>query len=113
MIAFPNLPNPGYPLTQNPEDNTVKSKFEDGSVQVRRKFTKSRRTFTLTWSKLPNDKFEILDNWVVNVAHFGCEKFVWTHPQSGKKYTCYVSSYQSPKLSELNYWDVTLEITEV
>ena len=85
MIAFPNLPNPDYPLKEKTEDNTIRSKFEDGSTQVRRKMTKSRRTFTLTWNNLPTKDYKVLDNWVRNIAHFGCEMFNWTNPGTGEE----------------------------
>ncbi|WP_276691273.1 hypothetical protein [Acidaminococcus massiliensis] len=113
MTTFPDLPNPDYPLKMNPEDNTITSKFEDGSTQVRRKMTKSRRTFTLTWNEMKTEQFKILDNWVRNIAHFGCETFKWTNPGTGEQITARISSYKDPQLLKVNYWNVTLEITEV
>ena len=113
MTTFPDLPNPDYPLEMNPEDNTITSKFEDGSTQVRRKMTKSRRTFTLTWNEMKTDKFKILDNWVRNIARFGCETFKWTNAGTGEQITARISGYKDPQLIKVNYWNVTLEITEV
>lgn len=113
MIAFPNVPNPDYPLKEKTEDNTIKSKFEDGSTQVRRKMTKSRRTLTLTWNNLPTKDYKVLDNWVRNIAHFGCELFTWKNPSTGEEITARVSSYPDHEMSFLDYWNVTLEIEEV
>ena len=88
------------------------TQFEDGSTQVRRKMTKSRRTFTLTWNNLPTKDYKVLDNWVRNIAHFGCEMFNWTNPGTGEEITARVSSYPDHEMSSLEYWNVTLEIEE-
>ena len=52
MLVFPEIANPDYPFTLVPEDNSISSTFEDGTVQSRVKFTRSRDSYQLTWSNM-------------------------------------------------------------
>ena len=46
-INWPStIPAPTYPFECEYENNSIISKFEDGSQQSRRKFTRSRRKWT-------------------------------------------------------------------
>jgi phage-related protein len=112
LITWPSITNPDYPLKETPEDNTIKSTFEDGSVQVRQKFSKCRTTYTLTWNQLKTDEFKKLDSFIKNDAKMGVNTFVWTHPELGTKHTVRVSSYPEHELVEGNYWQVTVELQE-
>ena len=42
MITFPEIRPPSYPIGMEVEDNSLRSNFEDGSMQSRVKFTRSR-----------------------------------------------------------------------
>ena len=39
MITFPEIRAPSYPIGMEVEDNSLRSNFEDGSMQSRVKFT--------------------------------------------------------------------------
>jgi phage-related protein len=113
-LIFPTtIPNPSYPLSEDPENNSLVSSFEDGSVQGRPKFTRNRFTWTLKWEKLKDDKYQILKDFIVNTAKYSANSFLWTHPVTGKTYEVYIKSVTKPQLVTLNYWEVEFEIQEV
>ena len=112
-LVFPTISTPNYPLKLSPENNSIKSTFEDGSVQARRKFTRSRQKWTLTWNSLPQSEFDTLDNFIRNQACFSANSFTWTNPIDSTTHEVYVSNYQDPQLSVINFWKVELELTEV
>lgn len=114
-MEFPStIMNPDYPLEETPEDTSISSKFEDGSVQARQKYTRSRTTFSLEWSAMPTAQKTILDDFVKNQAKFQAVNFTWTHPETGVSYDVYIKkdSYTA-KLTSLSYWNVSLELVEV
>ena len=64
MITFPEIRAPSYPIGMEVEDNSLRSNFEDGSMQSRVKFTRSRAKYTLKWNSLPQDEYEILYEFI-------------------------------------------------
>ena len=114
MIYFPNtLPNPSYPMDVEFEDTSVSSKFEDGSVQSRPKFTRSRDTFKVTWKRLKMAEYNTLINFVKNVAKFKANAFTWHNPDTGKDVVVRINAITNVQLVELEYHSVTLELQEV
>lgn len=112
-IEFPKISNPSYPLKIEREDNSITSKFEDGSMQSRRKFTRSRRKFTLNWNSLPQSEFEVLDKFITETVSFAAKSFNWTNPTDNKKYEVRCTKYGDATLDVLNYWKIDIEFTEV
>lgn len=112
-LVFPTIKKPVYPFKDKPEDNSKKSTFEDGSVQARRYFTRSRKKWTVKWTALPQVQYELLDDFIRNQACFAANSFIWTNPSDNKDYEVYVDDYQGASLTMLGYWDVTLVLAEV
>lgn len=118
MINFPTqISAPSYPFKEKLEDNSLRSQFEDGSVQSRRKFTRSRDTYTVTWESMPNSEYQILKSFIKNTVHYSAEKFSWPYPKVSGTTTSNVvvriNSVESTECTQLNYWKVTLELQEV
>ena len=66
-INFPDtLPPPNYPLGEELEDSTLRSTFEDGTVQTRQKFTRIRTTYTVEWTNLPDTDKSVLQTFYKN-----------------------------------------------
>ena len=82
MIYFPNISNPAYPFTESFENNSLMSKFEDGTVLSRPKFTKSRRTWKLKWQGLPSNEYVLLRDFIRNTVKYSAKTFMWTNPAS-------------------------------
>ncbi|MCI7200437.1 hypothetical protein [Megasphaera elsdenii] len=86
-ITWPDIALPDYGTTQDVEDTSIQSTFEDGTVQGRRKFTKSRKTWVLKWDAMPLDDYNRLIDFLQNTVHFAASTFLWTSPIDQKKYT--------------------------
>ena len=113
-LVFPTtIQTPDYPFKPKREDTSIASTFEDGSVQARTKFTRSRRTFTVTWNKLSQDQFVILDDFITNQAKFKANSFTWINPATNESIEVYCDEYQEPSLTEINYYNITLVLKEV
>lgn len=117
MADFPTLTKePSFPLPEEKEDTTIKSKSEAGYVQTRRRFTRERMSFAVKYEMLPNaDKDAIGDH--VDGVYGGVSSFNWTHPITG---TAYVMRYDKrPKFEPVHYdgdqylWNVDFVLNEV
>lgn len=106
------ISNPEYPLEEEYEDTSITSKFEDGSVQARPKFTRSRDTYKLHWGGMPTSEYTVLKDFVKNQAKFSAVDFTWTHPESGETHDVRITKF-SGKLTKLSYWEVDVELQEV
>lgn len=113
-INFPDtLPAPNYPLGEELEDSTLRSTFEDGTVQTRQKFTRIRTTYTVEWTNLPDTDKSVLQTFYKNDVKGGALAFNWVHPQSGE--TKLVRFTEPPKfsLTMIKYWQVSISLQEV
>jgi len=81
---YPNLSRNPTKINTTYEDATIKSKFEDGTVQARERFTKIRKTFDITYILPIIDKNTLL-------AFYDTVKlsgsFDWINPDDGVTYT--------------------------
>lgn len=120
-IYFPeSIGNPDYPLQIDFEDTSISSQAEDGTVIARRKFTRSRDTFTVSWSKMPKANFDVLRNFVKNTINFGAKSFFWKNPETETVAGAVadirkvrLKEIKDAKLVSLNYYAVTLVLQEV
>ena len=111
-ISFPNtVPNPEYPFKVEYEDNSITSKFEDGTVQSRLKFTRSRRTWTLQWNGLSDTHHSTLDNFVVNQAKHAANIVTWTIPNTNTTVNVRCVKYES-SMEFIDRWNVELQLQE-
>ena len=111
-ITFPStIPNPEYPLKVDHEDNSITSKFEDGTVQSRLKFTKSRKTFTLKWSSMAQADYDDLEEFIVNTVKHAALIFEWTNPTDNVTYNVRCTRFDA-ELKFVNFWDVEIELQE-
>ena len=118
MISFPNISRPSYPLNIDTENNSLMSKFEDGTVQSRPKFTRSRRTFTVKWNGLPNKEYLILDKFIRETVKYSSETFSWVNPatyntDSEETLEVRIINVGKAEMSTLDMWDVELTLQEV
>ena len=113
MITFPNIMPPSYPLKEKYEDNTIRSTMEDGSVITRRKFTRSRATFTLQYDALPIVQYTALIDFFRNTTFMGAKPFEWTHPETKKKYTVRLKELGDFELSVIGIYKGSVTLEEV
>ena len=123
-IYFPDIRAPGWPFAEEHEDTSLRTKFEDGSMQSRSKFTRSRRKWTLHWNNLPRKQYQVLMHFITKVVKFSAKSFIWKNPDS----ISYVYGDLDPHMEEvevritrvgewkneaMRYWSGDIEITEV
>lgn len=119
-INFPaTIPAPTYPFECEYENNSIISKFEDGSQQSRRKFTRSRRKWTLKWNQLTRTEYLTLMNFISHTVYFSAKSFNWINADSkddqGGPETVEVRITDVGKWTNnaLHFWSGTIELTEV
>lgn len=113
MIKFPEISNPCYPLKEVPEDNSIRSRFEDGSIQSRVKFTRSRTKYVLTWSLLHDSEYQVLKSFIQNTVFYSAVTFMWTHPVTSVEIEVRITKVEEFQLKMRNYWSGSIELTEV
>ena len=118
-INFPsNIKAPAYPFECEYENNSLISKFEDGSQQSRRKFTRSRRRWTLTYNHIPRSDYITLMNFISQTVAFSSKIFNWINTDSLDDSTPEVVEVRVTNVGKwtndaLHYWSGTIELTEV
>lgn len=113
MITFPNISKPNYPLKEEIENNSIVSQFEDGSMQSRLKFTRSRTKYYPTWNNLPTEEYNTLKDFIQNQVHYSALTFLWTHPETGTEIEVRITNATDLQLHTVDYWSGSLELTEV
>ncbi len=108
-----SIMNPSDDFGKDYEDNSIKSNYEDGSVQSRVKFTRSRDIFTLKWPKMPDAQFTVFDDFVKNQAKFSANTFLWTNPKTAVQAEVRIYEKPTAKVSGYKRWNVELKLQEV
>lgn len=113
MHTFPKVQLPSYAMDVEIEDNTLRTSMEDGTVLTRRKFTRNRRTFTITWNALPTADYMTLMDFFIAEVYMGVLPFSWTMPETGKTYTVRLKSMEKFSLKSPGRWSGSLSLEEV
>ena len=82
--SWPSMALPEYPLGEETNFPQVRSEFESGAVQSRPKWSRSRKVFTLHWSKMSSTDYGTLHTFFL--ANQGLA-ITWTHPLTSVSYT--------------------------
>ena len=124
-IYFPDIRAPGWPFVEQHEDTSLRTKFEDGSMQTRSKFTRSRCKWTLHWNNLPRRQYLVLVHFITKVVKFSAKSFIWVNPDSyGFVYGEELDPHREEvevritrvgewKNEAMRYWSGDIELTEV
>lgn len=123
-IYFPDITPPAWPFEEEAEDISIRSNFEDGSMQSRSKFTRSRRKWTLKWKYIPRKEYLILMHFIKEVVKFSSKSFFWINTDSIDADYQYLNPDQEEvevritavgkwTNDALQYWSGTIELTEV
>lgn len=91
---------------------TLRSTFEDGSLQTRQQFTRLRRTWTIGWDRMPTAELDILEAFFGTV-HAGASTFEWTHPVRGTTHSVrFAADKIGHKFVDPGYWQVSVDLAE-
>lgn len=109
MTSWPSIQTPSS-LKETPQKGQIRSNFEDGYVQSRSKWTRSRKVFNLQWNAMSNSDKETLVTFFEN--NLG-STFTWTHPVSSTNYTVRFKDDEVEfDYVSINYWKVQLTLEE-
>lgn len=93
MASFPTLSlNPEYPLKEDREDAVIRTPMEGGYQVTRRRFTRTRRKFTLTYKNLVAADVVLLRTFYDTTTAGGSVSFDWTNPADSVTYVCRFSA---------------------
>jgi len=110
MATWPDIQNPSD-MTPIPTKGQIKTGFAAGYVQSRAKWTRSRKTFELSWKAMTNADANILEAFFDD--NLG-GTFTWTHPLSGVSYTVRFAEDKIPfGYVHYNHWKVKLTLEEL
>jgi hypothetical protein len=115
--SFPDISKPNYAYDETPEDCGISTQMENGSVISRARFTKSRLTFTLSWSAMTAADKATLLNFYRNTIRGSAYILVWTHSDPSSEFynqTFNVRIISPPKFTKVtfNRWSVQLTLQE-
>lgn len=80
-INWPSsIKNPVYPLDEGSEDGVIRTQFENGVEQTRRRFTRQRKDYTLKWTRMSATDKSAFDTFFDTTTAAGALSFNWTHP---------------------------------
>lgn len=67
----------------------------------------------MKWNSLPQDEYEILYEFITKKVKYSAQSFTWTNPATNKEIEVRITNVSNVELSTLDYWTITLELTEV
>lgn len=112
VIKWPDVTLPSYGTTEDVEDTSIRSTFEDGTIQARRKYTKSRKTWVLKWDNMPYSEYVTLMDFLQNTVYFSAKPFEWTSPIDGKTYVVRFSEKEPFTSKAVNQMTGSITIRE-
>lgn len=115
-INFPStIRRPSYGLTPVWDRPVIESPFEDGSTQVRIKYTRGRDSYTIPWDYLTDAEVSTLENFYKNTTAYGVLPFTFTIPLNtgNKTISCRIVENPSVTIVSNNNWKVSIKVQEV
>lgn len=110
LPRFPVVGGLSYPLREPLHKPKNRTEFENGTVQSRVRFTRSRKRFALQYKEIPMEDMERLQAFFDTT---GADAFIFTHPLTGREYCCIISDDAfDASLVGLDWYDVNLNIEE-
>lgn len=108
---WPDIRLPGeiQETTTNP---ALVSDTEDGAQITRAKFTRTRRTWQLTWPAITNEHYATLREFY-NSCLGSSHSFSWQHPLEHVNYTVRFSGDLTAQCSTRNFWRVIVNLAQV
>lgn len=111
MADFPSIATPDYGTTEATYLPQIRTEFEGGYVQSRKRTTRARGQWTLGWNALSEADYQTLKAFFI--ANQG-GSFNWTHPTTSVVHVCQFSGDTLPGDPVLpGFRSVELPIEEV
>lgn len=100
--------NPEYPLSEEVEDNTLRSEFEGGYEHSRPRFTRNRKTFGLTYRYITNADKTTIENLFRDIR--GADMFTWRHPKTNSEHIVRFVEPLKFEYVQFGYWNVNIKL---
>ena len=107
------LPNPLYPLAVTREDNVLRSNKDAGYEQTRRRYTRERKSYDLSWTAMRAADRNTIANFYDNETADGSLSFMWTHPIEGTTAEYRFTGPIKESLSNPGLYEVSCQIKQV
>lgn len=118
LLNFPELSRaPQMDMEEEWEDNAIRDKMENGSVQSRPRYSRMRKTLSVSYSLLTADDRKLLIGFLRSVGGWADFHFTDSREQSDPE-TLKVYFSQLPKISDDKWaggckrYKVTFKVTE-
>lgn len=86
MANFPtSIIGPSTITPQKPEENTISTSFEDGFIQTRKRYTRIRKAWKLSWQYIRAVDYNTLYDHYTQVCM--ADSFSWTNTLTNVTYT--------------------------
>lgn len=112
-INWPSIKNPVYPLDEGSEDGVIRSQFENGVEQTRRRFTRQRKDYTLRWTRMSAADKSTFDTFFDTTTAAGALSFNWTHPITSVTKECRFVGPPRRVAVDQGWYSVECQIREV
>ena len=113
MASWPSVNSLGYPSYGMTEDNynpTIQTEFEANYLMTRRRGTRSRKKWSLSWGLLPEAQYQTLLSFVNTATG---EMFGWTHPVTFAVYTCTIMGNLTGAIVSPGFRSAKIDIGEI
>lgn len=115
MSTFPQAEltsYPTYPIKEQIINSAISSPFENGMVQVRPRFTRDRRRWSINYKALTEAEKIIVKNFYLSVSG-GSYYFTWVNPMDNSEHTVrFVSDLDIVQITG-NYYTLSFDLEEL
>lgn len=116
ILQFPaSIRSPSYDLEPQWDRPVIESPFEDGSTQVRVKYTQGRDYYTIPWNCLPQTEVDVLETFYKVTTAYGSLPFIITikFPTGDRDIKCRFTEKPSLTYVSHNNWQASIKVQEV
>jgi len=99
-------------IEETTPDVAIRSEFDDGSVLTRPRYSRMRRTWSLTWANLIGADYRTLRTFY-EVQKGGSLSFTWNNPLENQNFIVRFNGNLTAKYTDSDCWNITLKIEEV
>lgn len=111
MNTYPSFPKPAVGSSRSIINPTFRSKSEAGYTMSRRKYTRAKREYSLSYPLLTMEQLAILESFFNENQG---EKFKFTHPLESIERICIFAMDKFPISDNFsNHCSVTIDLAEV
>lgn len=118
ISVFPTLSKKPSSIIPIPENAGISTDFSDGYVASRARFTRSRLTFSVTYTALLYSDLEAIQDFYRETIYGDAMAFSWTNNDPNSKYYNTVFTVRMTELGEPSFvrpywWNINFKVVQV